>query len=208
VEIFLPPDDFPGVHFLGTHDDKGVNCGVFFLRVDQWSVRLLAEVLNAPPAHTKSQSTEDKSQRVFHELLKSDRYRSAVMYQPKLWYNAYQVNATYFEGDPGDLLVHFHDIGGDKWSAMDDTLGRTLQQKEKWQVFLEETTYEREISDYWNRIRKAYKLLDAAQSRSKDPRVYDAVRRLQYATTYEQDREDKMLPALTGMQVVLGLKDG
>jgi hypothetical protein len=168
---------------------------------------MLLEVINMPNSHPELAAAEDKGEKAFDMVLRSDRFRNSVIYQPRIWYNAYQVNASYFEGEPGDLLVHFPDIGGDKWSAMAELIAQPAERMMKWDVPLEQTTYEREISDYWERLRRASKLLDAAYARMGEPAVQDAVRRLQYATTYEMDREEKMIPALSGLQDALGLRD-
>ncbi|KAK3047792.1 hypothetical protein LTR09_010767 [Extremus antarcticus] len=206
VEPFLPPEDFSKVNFLGTRDSEGFSAGVFFVRVHEWSVKLLVDVLNAGQSHPEIELATDKSQAAFETVLRSDRFREQVSYQPRLWYNGYQMNTTNFEGVRGDLLVHFHDIGGDKWTAMADTIARTAERKKKWEVPFEETTYEREIADYWDRIRKARRLLGMAQQRTDDNAVYEAVRRLQYATTYEVDDLEKMRGGMIGLQNALRLK--
>ncbi|KAK5163465.1 uncharacterized protein LTR77_010647 [Saxophila tyrrhenica] len=207
LESFLPPADFSRTHLLGTHDSKGFNSGVFFLRVHDWSVQMLVEVLYAGNFHPEIERAEDKTQAAFDEVLRSDRFRGQVVYQPRTWYNAYQLNATQFEGHRGDLLVHFHDIGGDKWTAMADTLARTAKAKKKWAVPFEETTYESEISDYWERIRKARQLLSVARSRQEDNAVWEAVRRLSYALTYEVDDKEKMRGGMIAVQNALRLPD-
>lgn len=165
---------------------------------------MLLEVINTPESHPAIARAEDKSEKTFEMILRSERFRHQVVYQPRIWYNAYQLNATYFEGEPGDLLVHFPDIGGDKWSAMSDFIAEPAEKKKKWNVPLKQTTYEREINEYWDRIRQAYSLLEIARPRMEDPSLQDALRRLQYAVTYEMDREDKMIPAINGLRNALG----
>jgi hypothetical protein len=38
LEIFLLTDDVGGIHIVATKDHKGLNTGISFLRVHQWSV--------------------------------------------------------------------------------------------------------------------------------------------------------------------------
>jgi hypothetical protein len=46
LEIFLPPPaTYPSINCLVTDDHRGLNNGVFFLRVDHWSVWLMTAVL-------------------------------------------------------------------------------------------------------------------------------------------------------------------
>jgi hypothetical protein len=46
LEIFLPPKAlYPDIHCLVTDDHNGLNNGVFFLRVNDWSVWLMTAVL-------------------------------------------------------------------------------------------------------------------------------------------------------------------
>ena len=58
LEIFLPPEEFDHIHFLGTHDEEGLNCGVFFIRVHEWSVQMLLDVLAIPDHHPEVQPAQ------------------------------------------------------------------------------------------------------------------------------------------------------
>lgn len=208
VEIFLPPEDFSHIHFLGTQAQlNDFDCDVYFLRIHEWSVKMLMEVLNAPNTHQELLRAEHKAGKAFTTVLRSDSFRNHVLYQPREWYNAYQLDATTSEGMPGNLLVHYHDVGGDKWTAMANMIAQLPESKGLFSVPLDETAYVQEISEYWDRIRKAYRLLDLPQAKSGDSNVYNAVRRLQYAATYEADNEEKMNDAMTGLQSTLGLQD-
>lgn len=203
MEIFLPPPGFENIHFLGTQDSEGFNCGIYFVRVHEWSVRLLIEVLDAPSVRPEILQAEDKGRRAFEMVLRSDKFRAHVLYQPRSWYNAYQINSTTFEGVRGDVLVHFHDLGGDKWTAMADMISRPASTQKSWSIPLEETTYEREISDYWERVRKCREMLQLGRPKAQDKVVFDALRRLEFASTYEVDDEEKMSSALSGLRTAL-----
>ena len=48
-ESFLPPgEDFSDIHLIGAKDWNGWNCGVFFVRVNAWSVEMLRDVAALP----------------------------------------------------------------------------------------------------------------------------------------------------------------
>src|ERR1700761_1334406 len=153
------------INFLGTVDEDGLNCGVFFMRVNEWSVEVLIEVIEIRDSHPALVHVDDKSQKALEIVLKDENFRKNVAYQPRLWYNAYQTGVDKFEGERGDLLVHFHSIGGDKWSAMADLIEKTSEWKQKWNVPLDYTNYESEVEDYWERIRKGQFLVDRARAR-------------------------------------------
>ena len=196
LSIFLPPKDFNHAHFLGTHHEDGLDGGVFFLRVHEWSVRMLIEVLSVP---------QHEGQKALEKILRSDAYRHHVFYQPRRWYGAYELSPGGFQDKRGDMFVHFHDLGGDKWRNMEDTLARTSDAKKSWSVPLKQTTYTTRIRDYWDRIREANDVLNKARPRMTDPSVDPAYRRLQYATTYEVDNEDVMVAALRALRSAAGL---
>jgi hypothetical protein len=46
LEIFLPPDEFHGVHLLVTNDRNGLNNGVFLIRIGQWAFKMFASALS------------------------------------------------------------------------------------------------------------------------------------------------------------------
>lgn len=41
LEVFVPPEDFGHVNLVISNDHRGLNNGVFFLRVTKWSVAFL-----------------------------------------------------------------------------------------------------------------------------------------------------------------------
>jgi hypothetical protein len=54
LEIFLPPPNlYPHINCLVTDDHRGLNNGVFFLRVNDWSVWLMTAVLGYQKANCR-----------------------------------------------------------------------------------------------------------------------------------------------------------
>lgn len=46
LSIFLPPGgNYPHINLLVTNDHNGLNSGAFFIRVNEWAVRYLIDVL-------------------------------------------------------------------------------------------------------------------------------------------------------------------
>lgn len=208
LELFLPPDDYDHIHFVGTHDTEGLNSGAFFLRVHEWSVRLLIEVLSMPKNDPSLQHAIGKDQMALEMVLTAPNWRQQVVYQPKTWFNAYQLGVDHFEGKRGDLLVHFHDLEGDKWSAMSAYLAQVSLRNNTWSVPLGMTTYQYEIDEYWDRIRNTERLLNLAERHMDDHRVEEAAKRLGYAFHFEADIEKVMHEEMDLLKVVLGIVEG
>lgn len=206
LEIFLPPDDFKDKGILATRDQDGVNSAVFFIRVHPSSVKLLIEVLAIPQNEfgQEGQLGRDAARRAFEKILRSDTYRDSVLYQPRKWYNAYQNSVSDSEAEKGDLFVHFHGLGGDKWGAMASRIASYDELRRDWNLPLEQTKYEKKVAEFWSRIREAKTLLWETREQAQDANVDPAYRRLQYATTYETDDADAMDRAISSLRQVAG----
>jgi hypothetical protein len=207
LESFLPPDDFKNGRLLATRDQDGVASGVFFLQVHPWSVKMLIDLLSIPKNEFGSDGRlgQDASRRAFEKVLRSDDYRDHVFYQPRKWYNTYQLSASESESQRGDLLIHFHGLGGDKWGAMASVIKNEGMRRD-WNLPLEQTQYQKEIAEFWNRIGEAKSLLWQAREQAPEPHVDPAYRRLQYATTYEVDDADVMKTAISALSEVTGIQ--
>jgi len=209
LEIFLPPEDFKHTNFVGTHDSDGLNGGAFFLRVDDWSVQMLVEVI-APPREPSVNIAELKDEKALETVLRGEKFREGVVYQPRTWFNAYQLSADRFEGKRGDLLVHFHDLEGDKWPAMQQTLEKLSDHKvnSTWSVPLRQTTYEQEVLEFWDRMRKGKKLLELAEKEMGDGVVKEAAEKLSWTIDYLCDQEREVHAAMDRMKAALGITEG
>jgi hypothetical protein len=206
LEIFLPPEDFGNGRVLTTRDRDGVTNGVFFLQVHTTSVKMLIDILAIPPNEfgEDGQLGRDAARRAFEKVLRSEAYRDHVFYQPRKWYNPYQSTASDSEAQKGDLLVHFHGLGGDKWGAMASLIEKNGEMRRDWNVPLDRTKYQKEINEYWNSIREAKSLLWDTRGQAQEQQVDPAYRRLQYATTYETDDMSAMRVAIDGLKQATG----
>ncbi|KAI2794149.1 hypothetical protein POX_a00739 [Penicillium oxalicum] len=163
LEVFLPPPRLSEVHLLLTKDWNGLNNGVYFIRVNEWSVRLISatisyHVLNPDvPLAWQDQSA-------LKMLVDEHEYFSKhVVYCPLRWFNAYmrspdalQPNPDspdHLQVHPGDLLVHFP---GTPSEHLDQTLSPYLEIAEnhvsEWEPPLEQTGYTEITKDFWDQI--------------------------------------------------------
>ena len=201
--MFLPPANFSHTHFIGTHDSDGFCGGVFFLRVNDWSVKMLLEVL-APPRQAGVDLSKHKDAKAMETVLADERFRGAVIYQPRTWINAYQLDTETFEGKHGDLLVHFHELDGDKWTAMARFFARMRREKKIWNVPLQKTTYEQDVATYWDRMRRSRDLIDEADEKAVEGDARGARDRLSWIKDYKSDSESEMKAAMAWLETALG----
>lgn len=200
LEVFLPPDsDFDHVHLLATHDNADkLDSGVFFLRVHEWSAKMLVEVL----------SSSQKDRLALSNVLRSAGVRDSVYYQPRHWYNAYATSANTSEYQRGNVQLHFHGSGGDKWSGLSNMLDILSSAPSDFAVSLGRTSYEAETRAYWSRIEMAHRVLRKAERRLEEEGVQARFQRLAYATNYEADKERVMQEAIDGLRDALGVNHG
>ncbi len=169
--IFLPPNGFDHIYVLGTKDHEGFDSRVWFLRVNEWSVHILADAVAlsaSRPGITLAGSNDDQNalKRVFNE---SDN-RKHVLYEPADWFNSYaKPHGRPFRGTApvtkGDLLVQCSEYqGNDKSSAIESWLAR-LDNNETFdalQVPLSEMTLPSRIGDFWTSLKSAKKIMQKA----------------------------------------------
>jgi len=207
LEIFLPSG--PGledIHFLASHDDYGqMDSGVFFLRVHEWTVKLLVEVLALPRTASALQHTLRKDRFAMASVIGSPKFRASVFYQPRHWYNAYALSADSTEYAKGDLQLHFHNAAGDRWRGVSQALDLLSTTPSDFSIPLEETTYANDTQAYWGRVRTAKSLLKLTAGKAYGKETQNALDRLSYATNYEADKGKVLQDAIDGLSKALGL---
>ena len=210
LEIFLPPEpEFNNVHFLATHDNQDeLDSGVFFLRVHEWSAKMLLEVISMPAWTPGLEQARRKDRWALSKVVKSDTFRDSVYYQPRHWYNAYAVSANSSEYRQGDMQLHFHGLGGDKWRGLANTLELLSSTPSDFSVPLSKTTLPAEADAYWNRIAVAQRTLKKAEGRLNEEGLEARFQRLGYATNYEADKEQVMQEAIDGLRDAMGVSNG
>ncbi|KIW45298.1 uncharacterized protein PV06_03696 [Exophiala oligosperma] len=166
LEIFLPPEDKWGhIHALVTNDHRGLNNGVFFLRVHEWSVWLMTATLGLE-IYEPDTELEFGDQSAMGIWVLEERFRANIMHVPQRWFNAYAGNRGETNGlfaDPlapqskvhansikeGDLLVHHAGHKSLRAQRMAPWMDVAEQHLPQWELELEETTYQQEIADFW-----------------------------------------------------------
>ncbi|KAK6332923.1 hypothetical protein TWF696_002940 [Orbilia brochopaga] len=88
LEAFLPPPGFEHIHLIATNDLGGLNNGVFFIRINEWSVLLLT-ALTAYRTYHPGFSSVNEDQVVMDEIIQLDEWKGHVVHVPQRWFNSY-----------------------------------------------------------------------------------------------------------------------
>ncbi|KAL4931663.1 cytochrome P450 [Aspergillus undulatus] len=164
LEIFLPPSNVENVHLVATKDHKGLNTGIFFLRVHQWTVNMLVEALAYPVYKPDIDLGMQVDQTAMERILNQTTYKANVTCLPRTWINTYEWTHAY-EGTKGNLLVHFPGLGEQRWEHMEKWLDTVERTPEEWEVRVSETWYLQQTEEFWDRIHKANKIISSHEKR-------------------------------------------
>ncbi|KAL3492772.1 cytochrome P450 [Aspergillus germanicus] len=154
LEIFFPPNDLSSIHLVATKDHKGLNTGIFFLRVHPWTINLLTETLAFPAYNPSIDLDIQVDQSAMERVLNGSKYRDNVTYLPRTWINAYEWAHAY-EGEKGSYLVHFPGLGEQRWPHMERWLDIIERTPERWEVPVDQTGYLVNTEAFWYRVGKA-----------------------------------------------------
>ncbi|KAL4872536.1 hypothetical protein BDV12DRAFT_193254 [Aspergillus spectabilis] len=157
LEIFLPPHDVEDIHIVATKDHKGLNTGIFFLRVHQWTVKMLIEALGYPVYNPKVDLGVQVDQSAMEKVLTQSTYKEGLTYLPRTWINTYEWAHDY-EGTKGNFQVHFPGLGEQRSAHMSKWLDIVERTPEEWEVPVRRTWYLSETEAFWERIRTARKI--------------------------------------------------
>lgn len=166
LEIFLPPDEnWSHIHAVVTNDHRGLNNGVFFLRVHEWSVWLMSACLNTRTL-VPDLELDFGDQSALQYWLNLEFYSNHTIHVPQRWFNAYAgyrgpKNRSF--ADPmqpmykvlpnsvkeGDLLVHHAGHKSLRPQRMLPWVEAAERHLSTWELELEDTNYLREINDFW-----------------------------------------------------------
>ena len=149
----------------------GFNAGLFFFRVDEWSVELLFDAYSLRRLRPEIDIAGNIEQNSMKYLFGLQQHKRHVLYQPQSWYNGmkgYPRSET--EINEGDLLVHFAGINHDGEEEMkNDLMAKWFvdleQNPGKWQVPLEKTKYPKAIEAFWKTYKEAKDMLDSVPVR-------------------------------------------
>ena len=176
IEMFLPPSpEFDHIHFLAGYDHNGLNAGVLLLRVDDYTMHLLAAVLTVE-SFRPSISLQFSDQSALQHIVESEdilwpstnfTYAQGFAKVPQRWFNAYmgprapdgavRPKKQFSENSvkEGDMLIHFAGHGDTKASRMSKFLKTLKKGRNAWVIPAEDTEYGEEIASYWKEMRVA-----------------------------------------------------
>ena len=169
--MFLPPDDLVDINFMATKNLDGFNAGLFFFRVDEWSVELLSDAYSLRRLRPEIDIVGNIEQNSMKYLFGLEQHKKHILYQPQSWYNGMKGQPRCeTEINEGDLLVHFAGINHDNEEEMKNDLmtkwfADLEQHPGKWQVPAEQTRYPKAIEAFWKTYKEAKDMLDSVHVR-------------------------------------------
>lgn len=173
--LFLPPrEDFNEIHFLGSKDWTSFNCGVFMMRINEWSVNFLTQATALPllrPDVPLGVPIPNMEQDAMIWVLDQEGYKEHAVYQPRQWYNAFAEgqNKT-IETTSGDMLIHFPGVAH-KAEVMGHWLDIVENEPEKLNIPLANLPLHDDIKDFWANLKKAKQVLQNATELMTDDMV-------------------------------------
>lgn len=161
--LFLPPrEEFNDIHFLGNKDWNGFNCGIFMMRINEWSVNFLTQAVALPllrPDVPLGVPVPNMEQDAMRWVLDQEGYKEHAVYQPRLWYNSFAEGSDREqETTTGDMLIHFAGVSS-KYSLMGHWLDIVENEPEKVNVPLANLTLHDDVKGFWATLRTAKQAL-------------------------------------------------
>ena len=154
-ELFLPPTDFSHIHFIASKDWNGLNAGVFFVRINTWTLELFTSVLALPKFRPDIYLGYSADQTAIAWVLGQNGYRDHVLYQPIEWHNRFSDGQGRLQPvEPGDLLVHFADVSRGRERPMRYWLERVEEEPEVFEIPLIKSTYPARVNAFWDQLRE------------------------------------------------------
>lgn len=158
----VKPEEKPEVHMLISNDLNGLNNGIFLMKVSQWSINLLLDIL-AFRDYKPEVELRFTEQSAMENVLKEPKFSPNVQYVPQHWFNAYpQAESKDFaqradtEGMDeyhvrrGDFLVHFAGHG-DKGKKLTQWWDMSRQLDNVWESHTVQRDVNKEIKEWWQR---------------------------------------------------------
>ena len=162
--VFLPPPEFRHIHFLVTKDQNGFNAGMFIIRVHQWSVKMLSNVLTLRDWEPSMELPFD-DQSAFTWAVGRPGFEEHTIYQPHNWWNSFGL-----QGKPSDtdrFVLHFAGVGccggEDKPTTMLRWLDLLSTEPDHFYTPLSNLSLQAEVDEYWSTAITAQNALVDAQ---------------------------------------------
>lgn len=207
--MFLPREDFfSDIHLIASRDWDDLNYGVFFVRVNEWSINFLTQVATFPQSRPEIYWSEDIDIDAMWWVLDQPENQDHVIYQPRSWYNGYDMgDRGYSEISEGDMQVHLVGVNSDrrKEAAVHWWLSKLEKSPQKMHMPLEASKYPEKVQMFWEALKMAKELLQRSQKRSYKSRlnfkeVKDAEEELQNMIRLAAFDKDGMITAMIRLQ--------
>lgn len=171
IEAFLPPDpEGRNIQALVTSDDKGLQSGIFALRVSRWSVELMSTLISSaryssrrgPKNLDKNRSVQEARPATLEKLVE-DRtgFGLNVSVIPQRWIGASPTNENITQTlrpwhvRPGDFAVNTNQRGIHEENMLRDWVEIAEAHASKWTVDLQKTVYLTEPRQWWEKELKS-----------------------------------------------------
>lgn len=151
LETFLPPPEMSHVHLIVTKDWNGLNNGVFYLRVSQWNIEMLAAAL-AYRTYRPNDELPWTEQSAMANLLDESDFVDGAVFVPARWFNAYPAGDPEYHVVRGDMTLHFAGVG-DKGKAMQEWLYKLADNRTSWELELAATNLTQEVAQFWDEVK-------------------------------------------------------
>ncbi|KAF3403107.1 hypothetical protein DPV78_004287 [Talaromyces pinophilus] len=169
ADIFLPPPDLSEIHFVASKDQNGLNTGIVFFHVHPWTVSMLVETLGHPLYLPEIDLGRSADQEAMARIMKKTTggpegqgYAAGMAYLPRPWINTYEWHHAY-EGEKGNMLVHFPGLEDDRWPHMANWLDIVEKTPLEWEMPLKESGYDELTREFWAKFRAARDLANSVQ---------------------------------------------
>ncbi|KAG8533735.1 uncharacterized protein KY384_001476 [Bacidia gigantensis] len=168
--LFLPPPEFNEINFLATKDQNGFNAGMFFIRICEWSVNMLSEVVSLRQFKpTLELPFYDQSAMLW--AIERPGYEEHAVYQPHNWWNSFGVQGQPMPTDR--FLLHFAGVdccGGpeSKGTIMTRWLDKMDINPDEYSTPLDDLTLPAEVKEFWSNLITARKTMETADQWSMD----------------------------------------
>ena len=136
---------------------------MFFVRVHEWSVKMLAQVITLRDVHPEVELSFD-DQSAFSWVLGRPGFEEFTIYQPHNWWNSFGLQGKPFDHDR--FVLHFAGVGccggEDKGTSMVRWLDLIETDPDHYYRPLSNLSIQAEITQYWDTAISAQKMLEAS----------------------------------------------
>jgi len=143
LETFLPMDN--DIHFMAARDGHGLNAGVFFIRVNSWSLNFMMRSISYQ-YYNRKVKVGFADQTSMNNVLVTDKEDKHYVIVPQRWFNIY----SYLK-KPGDFIIHL--AGRPKKDELSKEIHNEIYANDDWIKAKTNKQLRKEVIDYYNKPR-------------------------------------------------------